>query len=382
MDPIVTELERRWLPALIAAWREARGTRGPANELTPAEIQEVGAAVRELSHGLTRDRELAGARYMDDPRLLGAYLLFYWPVSYAQGRHALRELSGPAGSVLDLGSGPAPLALAALDHGAREVLAADRSLKALQMAQSIAGLAGRRLQVRGWDGLKDGAELFEGRWDLLTLGHVINELWTGRDDAAERRADLLERLLERVEPGGALLVIEPALRETSRGLLEVRDRLVERGHALRAPCLYRGACPALEKPTDWCHAERPWQPPQLVQAIAKAAGLRKEALKMSYLLVLPRGQAWPELEPGRRFFRIVSEPLHTKGRLRYMGCGPEGRMGLALLQKHVRPGNEPFAELERGDVIALTETREKGDGLALGEESGVEVVRRAGERFP
>src|SRR5690606_36091183 len=99
-------------------------------------------------------------------------------------------------------------------------------------------------------------------------------------EAVPRRADLLERLLGQVKPQGSLLVLEPALRETSRGLLEVRDLLVERGYAIRAPCLYRGACPALEKPTDWCHAERPWQPPQLVQAIAAEAGLRKEALKM------------------------------------------------------------------------------------------------------
>ena len=56
------------------------------------DIVEVGAGVKQLSLGLTRDRKLAGARYMDDPKLLGAYLLFYWPVSYAQAREALGEL--------------------------------------------------------------------------------------------------------------------------------------------------------------------------------------------------------------------------------------------------------------------------------------------------
>src|SRR4051812_21900758 len=115
MDPISRDLERKWMPALIAAWRRARRTKGPDDRLLPPEVREVGAAVRHLSLGLTRDRELAGARYMDDPRLLGAYLLFYWPVSYAQGRHALKELARKPRSVLDLGSGPAPLAMAAVD---------------------------------------------------------------------------------------------------------------------------------------------------------------------------------------------------------------------------------------------------------------------------
>src|SRR3954471_24211714 len=88
----------RWVPHLIATWRKLRrgkgqaGAGGPDDRLTPQEVREVGAAVRKLSLGLTRERQLAGARYMEDPSLLGAYLLFYWPVSYAQARQALGEL--------------------------------------------------------------------------------------------------------------------------------------------------------------------------------------------------------------------------------------------------------------------------------------------------
>lgn len=382
MDAISRELEKKWVPSLIAAWRKARKTKGPEDHLTPAEVKEVGAAVKRLSMGLTRDRELAGARYMDDPKLLGAYLLFYWPVSYAQGRHALKELTRKPRTALDLGSGPAPLALAAVDHGAAEVTAADRSQPALEMARAIAGQGGEPLRVRTWDGLREGGEPPEGEYDLITLGHVVNELWAGDPIAPMRRADLLERLLTKVKPKGSLLVVEPALRETTRGLLQVRDLLVARGYAIRSPCLYQGACPALVKESDWCHAERPWMPPPMVQEIAKAAGLHKEALKMSYLLVAPKGEAWPELQPGKRLFRIVSEPLQGKGRLRYMGCGPEGRVGLAMQEKHLEKANKAFAHLHRGDVIAVTGTEEKGDGLALAEGSRVELVAPAGKPLP
>src|SRR5208282_6340226 len=100
------------------------------------------SAIRTLSLGLTRDRRLAGARYMDEPRLLGAYLLFYWPVSYAQGRQVLGELPSRVRTVLDLGSGPGPLAFAALDSGAAEVTAADRSRPALALARELAAEAG------------------------------------------------------------------------------------------------------------------------------------------------------------------------------------------------------------------------------------------------
>ena len=93
------------------------------------------AGAQRLSAGLTRERELAGARYFEDPQLLGAYLLLYWPVSYAQAASVLGELGGARGRVLDVGSGPGPMALAALDAGAAEALALDRSAAALGVAR-------------------------------------------------------------------------------------------------------------------------------------------------------------------------------------------------------------------------------------------------------
>jgi SAM-dependent methyltransferase len=316
---------------------------------------------------------------MDEERLLGAYLLFYWPVSYLQARGTISELPGRPRSVLDLGSGPGPMAFAALDAGAAEVIAADRSARALATARRLAADAGEPLGTREWNPSKGRplAELAPGkRFDLVTLGHVVNELFPG-PDADARRAALLEEALALLAPGGSLLVVEPALRDTSRGLLRVRDLLVARGVAVRAPCLFRGACPALLRETDWCHAERAIEPPALVAQLGKAAGLRKEAVKMSYLVLAPAGEAWAE-PPAGRVFRIVSEPLPSKGRLRYMGCGPEGRVGLSLQEKHVRDVNRAFASLLRGDVVEVTGGEPRGDGIALGEGSTVRVVASAG----
>ena len=371
----------RWMPRLIAVWRKVRrGPPGPPDRLTPPELKEVGAAVRRLSLGLTRERELAGARYMDDPKLLGAYLLFYWPVSYAQARQVVGELHNRPRAALDLGSGPGPVAFAAIDAGAAEVTAADRSKAALELASKLAMEAGEALAVRQWDPLTRRG-LPEGQFDLIALGHVLNELFGADVQAPSRRAALVEEALGRVKRGGTVVILEPALRETSRALLRVRDLLVARGYAVRAPCLFRGPCPALVKETDWCHAERPWQMPRIVEEIARAAQLHKEALKMSYLALAPKGEAWREPPPGR-LFRIVSEPLEGKGRQRYMGCGPEGRVGLALQEKHRTPENETFFRLERGDLIRISETEERGDGFALGNRSKVDVVARAGRPLP
>lgn len=378
----------QWMPRLVRAWRAHRqrasgrpspGARGAprtaGDELDREELKEVAQGVSRLSKGLTRERELAGARYMDDPKLLGAYLLFYWPVSYAQARSALGELDRRPRSVLDLGSGPGPLAFAALDAGAREVLAADRSKAALELARALAVEASEPLGTRDW---APERPLPDGKFDLITMGHVVNELFAG--DVA-RRATLLEAVLARLSPGGSLVVLEPALRETSRALLEVRDLLVGRGYPVRAPCLFRGPCPALVKGSDWCHAERRWRLPPMVEAIARTAGLHKESLKMSYLVLGRKDEAWPTPPPGR-LFRIVSEPLEGKGRQRYMGCGPEGRVGLALQQKHRTEANARFFELDRGTVVRVEGTEERGDGAALNEHSTLEVVALPGRPLP
>src|SRR5262249_50306589 len=132
MDPATQGLAA-WMPRLIAAWRRSQRLKGPPDRLLPPEVMQVARGIRRLSEGLTRARRLVGAHYMDDRELLGAYLLYFWPVSYAQGRMVLAELDAKARTVLDLGSGPGPLALAAFDAGAQEVWAADRSEPALDL---------------------------------------------------------------------------------------------------------------------------------------------------------------------------------------------------------------------------------------------------------
>src|SRR5258708_36391347 len=202
------------MPRLLAAWRRARRSpAGPPDRLAPAELREVARAVQQLSQGLPGEGSLAGSCYMDEPALLGAYLLFFWPVSYAQARQVLGELPHLSGAALDLASGPAPLAFAALDAGVREVTVADRSATALAAARELAAEAGEALRIRQVDlaGAKPRQSDVGGQIDLISIGHGLNEQSPSRLPAAERRAAIMDSWMGRTKQGGSLLILEPAL---------------------------------------------------------------------------------------------------------------------------------------------------------------------------
>jgi len=100
-----------FIPRLIKLWRGG----GSSSVLSPKEYERVSGALLRLQRGLTGDRKLAGAGYMQENDLLGAYLLYYWPVTFLQVHHAFETavLSNEISfenevTVLDLGCGPGP----------------------------------------------------------------------------------------------------------------------------------------------------------------------------------------------------------------------------------------------------------------------------------
>ena len=383
------------MPRLIGLWRErfsaAAGTRGsrslPEGRLTGPELYEAAAAVKELSRGFTRERGLAGARYMDEPGLLGGYLLFYWTVSFAQTWAALLSAGIAPGAgldgrrVLDLGAGPGPSSLALLAAGAVRVTAVDASDRALGIAAELARRSGRRLETRVVD-LASGERLPGGPFDLVTAVHTVNELWPDREDRLELRRAFVESLAGLLSPGGRVLLVDPALTATANEAIELRDALVAGGWRVLAPCTRGDRCPAL--PSGTCHADVAWDPPPAVRRIGHAARIGRESLAFSYFLLEPPSRvAAPTSDGaqparGRPLYRVVSERFLAKsGRLRVLLCGPEGRFPLSV------DGRAPFASaralrsLRRYDLVRVEATEQRATGWGLTPASVLEVAARS-----
>jgi hypothetical protein len=288
-----------------------------------------------IHRGLTGPRELVGERYLADPGLRREYEDEIAP----RTRAALDWIFGEVDvasprRVLDMGAGTGAVGAAIRSRwpGA-DLVAVDR----VGGAGLIRADVTRALRPVGVD----------GRFDLIVAAHLLNELAL---DADGRARLVLGWCRELLEPDGTCLLVEPALRETSRDLLAVRDRVLAGGLIVAAPCLMQGPCPALARERDFCHASAP--------PIAS----HRSRVDFSYLVLRRRGTAGMG-SPDVPRFRVVSDVMKDKGRLRLFVCGRTGRHLVTRLDRECSPHNEALGDCERGRLVRIEGVREQGDGL-------------------
>lgn len=351
----------------------AAARRLPAELLRPARLAE---AIVERSRRYTSERErlaerLSGAAAAAD---LAARALFFAVTDAAKIALPLAELAArelvPAARplrVVDLGAGAGAMTLGLADVLAHAdppvdlaVVAIDRDDAALALMRDAAGELARTLggaiavETRCEDVRRLAAAAESA--DLVLAGGLLNEL-----DEPDR-APLLERALAALAPGGALVVIEPALRATSRALHRLRDDLLARGAAhVFAPCTRAGPCPALADERDWCHEDRPLALAPRSAQLAAATGLRDTGIKFSYLVLRRDPTPLVAPAPGRVPLRVVSRPEKAKGRRELTACGPAGWVPLRLLTRHRSDANRAFERARRGDLLLVPDGRGASD---------------------
>ena len=298
-------------------------------------------------------RALVGTPYLADDALRAEYARDIAPRTGVALRKILTEVLPAEGlrlrpaSVMDLGAGTG-----AVGETLRGLYG--RGHRLVEVDRVARGGTTRAADVTRVDALA----AFGAPFELVIAAHVLNELYLDEEPAS--RATRLGRLVrawteDLLGADGTLVVIEPALRETSRALLAVRDQLLAAGLHVVAPCFFSGPCPALLRERDWCHDSAP-----------DATGRR---IDFSYLVVRTAGVPAPAGAVSR--FRVVSDPLPEKGRLRVFGCGDDGRHALVRLDRHAAPANADLDRVVRGDVVQVARTTYAGDGLRVGPEASV-----------
>ena len=368
----------------------------------------VTQAVEDLSRLFTKERTDLSRPYLDDPAFAAGYLQYFLPVNLSKIQLLLDELPEESCSqaddrfaVLDIGSGPGTGALAVLDWwcsrqpvmtGALSVIAVDNQQGALRRAEQLWKHYCRQghvanadlktcegdVQQKAWLGqMRQGAP-----FDLVILANCLNEMYTDAKDQIAARTNLVTELLALLAPHGTVMLVEPALRETARALHQVRDHLLQKGSCnIYSPCLHHRDCPALVNRDDWCHEERAWQAPAVIQRIDQEVGFIKDALKFSYLLLRKDGKTIVKRRPD--LYRVVSELRELKGEKRAWLCNELGRQEVGRQDRLASPQNAALDRWHRGAIVQIEKIvrKERGGKVsALGrieQDAAVEIIRPA-----
>jgi ribosomal protein RSM22 (predicted rRNA methylase) len=363
--------------------------------------ERLAQAVAELSRLFTKARSHLARTYLDDDLLGAAYLQYFLPVNLAKIQSLLDEMPTPESvegfSVLDIGSGPGTGALAVLDWWYQRKLPSALSVTAVDSSQ-----AALRISKQSWNRYCRAANIQEadlqtyeedlerrawlqqlrekGPFDLVILANCLNEIYADTGDPIMARAAIVDEFLALLAAHGTMMIVEPALRETSRALHQVRDRLLqEKRCTLYSPCLHEQNCPALTRPDDWCHEERPWNPPAIIQQIDEVVGFIKDALKFSYVLLRKDEKTIVNRRPD--VYRVVSELRELKGEKRAWLCNERGRQEVGRQDRLASPQNEALDQWHRGAIVQIEkivhkERRGKVSALGrIGQDAAVQIVR-------
>ncbi|GAC1545144.1 MAG: small ribosomal subunit Rsm22 family protein [Herpetosiphon sp.] len=232
------------------------------------------------------------------------YTAIIMPATYAQLHGAMAATAArlpdwQPQTMLDLGSGPGT-ALWAATHcwpSLTRLGAVERAAALIELGQSLAHRATNAAVRQAHWQATDLARYDpppEQRYDLVVIGHVMNEL-----EPALRSA--IVALAWRLT-SGVLLLVEPGTSEAFPFVRGARDELLAVGAHTIAPCTHDLPCPLL---AEWCHfPQRLRRPP--FQQRARSAPSDWEDAKYCYAALArfaPPAHAWG---------RVIREPTSNK----------------------------------------------------------------------
>ncbi len=271
------------------------------------------------------------------------YVALVMPATYAQLHGAMAATAAripdwAPSSVLDLGAGPGTALWATADRWPSlcSASAYEREPAFVTLGRAI-GSASHAPSVRGarWErqDLTHLREPEERRFDLVVLGHVLNEL-----EPPARRA-VVEFAWR--STAGVLLIVEPGTSAAFEVVRSARDRLLDLGARTIAPCPNDLPCPLAG---DWCHFPQRVVRPDF-QRRARGAPSPWEDAKFSYA-AMARFAA-----PQPIWARIIDEPSSNKA---YSEVLASTRDGIARLRglKRYREAYRHIRGLLWGETLA------------------------------
>jgi ribosomal protein RSM22 (predicted rRNA methylase) len=287
------------------------------------------------------------------------YAALILPATYAQLRGALAATAAripgwaPA-TMLDLGSGPGTalwaataqwLSLRALAAWEREpaLIALGLSLAHASQTPAVRTATWERLDLRALGQKPDrkarsakpvqSSDLATSqRFDLVVLGHVLNEL------DAESQQQVVAAAWQRT--AGLLLIVEPGTSAAFDVVRVARDQLLGLGAHTIAPCAHDQTCPLQN---DWCHFPQRLKRPEF-QRRAREASSEWEESKFAYAALARFATGAPI------WGRVIREPSSNKAYAEALISTADGVARYRGLKRH-RDAFRVVKQLEWGAAL-------------------------------
>jgi hypothetical protein len=380
--------------------------------------------IRDLSDLLTSQRQSLSGKYQGNPAHYSAYLRYFLPWNLfrlcklfadGEGNPATGLFAGIAPLfspdttntpkplvITDLGSGPLTLPVAlwismpALREKNIEFRCFDINRHILKTGEQLFAKIAEKTAGRGkviqWKIKTIASSLTEARAErkstLVTAVNVYNELYwklnAADTDALVTFADgEVARLASFCDTGGAVLIVEPGIPRSGTFIAHMRNRFIERGFSIDAPCTHHADCPmetnkVHRHSAKWCHFTfSADDAPAALRSLSQAARLPKEDGVLSFLLA-HKNENKKDAAVARATVpvRITSGafPLPDMRYARY-GCSEKGLVLLVGSREEVNAR-------QSGDTITVTipvtgtEPRDKKSGALIARMPGLSGARR------
>ncbi|MDD1719846.1 MAG: small ribosomal subunit Rsm22 family protein, partial [Methanoregulaceae archaeon] len=293
-------------------------------------------------------REGAGRRigYQSGYSVLG-YLAYHFPVYFFQAEHLLLQMAldgvlKRTMTILDAGSGPGVVSLAAIDFFSRfdegrltlySIERAEEQVEAYRylvegFARGRADVTVTRPVACDIRGVKAGD--LPGPADLIVFQNVLNEM---EGLTPERRAEVVSDLAASLSPGGAVLIVEPADKVNSIELRKTVRKLFASGFSLHRPCIFLWGSRCTNE-RCWTFVEKsPIHPTTLQKALAGSSEMYRflnTDIKYSYAILTwdhHRGDSAPLLSPGAPFSRFSTLRRHVGRKINIVAAVMSGDLG-------------------------------------------------------
>lgn len=216
---------------------------------------------------------------------------------------SLACFEGEIRSILDAGAGTGAGAVAAARlTGCDNVTCLEREENMLELGRELCGCAGVFADWRQCDVARDTF----GSTDLVICSYCLNEL------PEKLRADTVSKLAKAANK--LLVIVEPGTPFSFKSIKHTRQRLLDDGLKIAAPCPHERACPL--PGDDWCHFTARAQRSKL-HKLLKNADVPYEDEKFCFLAAAKEGCS-PCVG------RILRKPRTESGRITLALCGTDG----------------------------------------------------------